>query len=193
MRSILLLTVVAAATIWIAVRQLPTSSADAQPQVAHNQEVQSVSIDGRGLPLSALRDVLGTRRGQQLDASRLVQDRAALEATLEAGGYLAARVEPAAVNFAPSGGAYVTFQISQGPLFKLRSVTVRGAGVKDPAARDASVVTLIAGDDAIPARIESARQSLADQLSRRGKPTSVTVALHTDERAAAVDVELVAR
>lgn len=193
MRSLLLLTASAAATTWIAAATasswLPGSQAVAGPSISHTGQVQSVSLDGgRGLPLAALRDVLATHRGDQLDANRLVQDRSALEAELSARGYLAARVEPAIVTFAPAGGAYITFQISAGQVFKLRDVSVRGASPKE-----ASVVTLTSGDDALANRIERARQTLADNLGHRGKAASVTVALHTDEAASAVDVELISR
>ena len=188
MKSLLLLTAAVAATAWVAGRHLP-GKAEAEPMISHTQEVQSVSLDGgRGLPLAALRDVLSTHRGDQLDANQLVQDRAALEGELEARGYLAARVEPAVVTFAASGGAYITFSITAGPIYKLRTVTVKGASVKDQ-----SVVTLTAGDDAIASRIERARQTLADNLGRRGKPANVTVALRTDAAAAAVDVDLVSK
>lgn len=194
MRSVLLLTAVVAVSTWVAVATssswLPSSQAEAQPSPAHGeQQVQSVALDGgRGLPLAALRDVLATHRGDRLDANRLVQDRSALEAELASRGYLAARVEPAVVTFAPSGGAYITFQISSGRVFKLGAVTVRGASTKE-----AAVVTLSTGDDALATRIERARQTLADNLGRRGKPANVTVALHPDEAAATVDVELVSR
>jgi outer membrane protein assembly factor BamA len=187
-KSLLVLTAAVAATAWVAVRHLP-GEAQAEPMLSHTQEVQSVSLDGgRGLPLAALRDVLSTHRGDQLDASQLVLDRAALEGELESRGYLAARVEPALVTFAPSGGAYITFRITPGPVYKLRSITVKGASPKDT-----SVVTLIAGDDAVASRIERARQVLADTLGRRGKPASVTIALHPDAAQAAVDVELVSK
>lgn len=181
----------AAAGAWATARH-QASGADAGPMAAaaeHQREIQSVSLDGgRGLPVSALRDCLSTHPGEQLDAGKLVQDRAMLEQELEARGYLAARVEPAIVTFRPSGGAYVTFPIDAGPVFKLRSVTVEGAPIKD-----ASVVTLIAGDDAVASRIERARATLADALGRRGKPASVSVSLTTDPAAAAVDLALLAK
>ena len=181
MRSIILVLGLAVAAAGCA------SQAAAESAITRTQEVQSVALDGEALPLAALRDVLSTHRGDQLDADRLVRDRSALERELEGRGYLSARVEPAVVTFAPTGGAYITFQITAGRVFKLRSVTVQGIR----AAKDASVVTIATGDDALASRIESARQTLADNLGRRGKPASVTVALHTDEAAAAVDVELV--
>lgn len=149
------------------------------------QQIQSVSIDGRALPLAALRSVLSTQPGATLDAARLESDRVALKAELAARGHLAAHVDPAAVTYGSSGGAFVTFQVSKGPVFKLRSVTVTGASE-----RDAGVVTLSAGDDAIADRIERARLQLADSLSSRGKPSQVTVTTRADLAAGVVDVEL---
>jgi len=157
----------------------------AQPLAIPPQQIQSVAIDGRALPLAALRAVLSTQPGATLDAAQLEHDRVALEAELAARGHLAATVEPASVTYGSSGGAFVTFQVTKGPVFKLRSVTVTGASE-----RDAGVVTLTAGDDAIADRIERARQALAETLARRGKASQVTVALRTDEAAGVVDVEL---
>ena len=149
------------------------------------QQIQSVSIDGRALPLAALRSVLTTKPGAALDAGRLEKDRLALESELAALGHLAAHVDPAAVTYGSSGGVFVTFQVTKGPVFKLRAVTVIGASE-----REAGVVTLSAGDDAIAGRIERARQQLAESLSRRGKPSEVTVATRTDLAAGVLDVEL---
>ena len=87
--------------------------------------------------------------------------------------------------YGPTGGAFVTFLVTKGPVFRLRSVTLNGA-----TERDAGVVTLTAGDDASADRIERARQALADTLVRRGKPSQVSVTLHTDQAAGVVDVEL---
>lgn len=149
------------------------------------QQIQSVSIDGRALPLAALRSVLTTKPGAALDAGRLEKDRLALESELAALGHLAAHVDPAAVTYGSSGGVFVTFQVTKGPVFKLRAVTVIGASE-----REAGVVTLSAGDDAIAGRIERARQQLAESLTRRGKPSEVTVATRTDLAAGVLDVEL---
>ncbi|MBA3452160.1 MAG: hypothetical protein H0T42_03565 [Deltaproteobacteria bacterium] len=157
----------------------------AQPALLPPQLIQSVSIDGRALPLAALRSVLATRPGLTLDAARLEQDRLALGAELAARGHLAATVEPASVIYGPAGGAFVTFQVTKGPVFKLRSVTVIGANE-----RDAGVVTLSAGDDAIADRIERARHALDETLLRRGKASRVTVATRADLAAGVVDVEL---
>jgi outer membrane protein assembly factor BamA len=102
-------------------------------------------------------------------------------------GYLAARVDPAVVTFDAAGAAYVTFEIEQGPLFYVRSVEVTGPG------KDAAVVTLSPGDDAMRARIDRARQALTDGLARRGKPADVELSVRTDLAAAAVDVVLATR
>lgn len=185
MRSVLLLLAIAVAGGWAVIRHLPHSEAQVARPGVRTQEVQSVAVDGRGLPVHALRALLTTRAGDLLDGNRLEQDRIALEGELAARGYLAAVVEPADVTFGPAGGAFVTFSITQGPVFKLRSVTVTGA-----TEREHGVLTIAAGDDAIADRIERARQNLADHLSSRGQAREVTVALRTDRAANAVDVEL---
>lgn len=188
MRSILVLTAVVAGGGAVAAYALPTRDAAAQARTApgRTQEIQSVSIDGRSLPLAALRAVLTTRPGAQLDAAQLEHDRGAIEAELASRGYLSARVDPAIVTFAPSGGAFVTFQVMQGPVFHFRSIKVVGASEKD-----AGVVTISAGEEANPGRIERARQQLASNLMRHGsKPRQVVVSTHSDATQASVDVEL---
>lgn len=175
---------------WATFRQLPTTTASADgvaPPPARLQEVRSVSLDGHKLPLARLREVLATRPGDQLDTARLERDRDAMEHQLADLGYLAARVEPAVITFDAGGAAYVTFEVDQGKLFHLRNVEVSGAG------KDAAVVTLAAGDDAIRHRIEHARDALAEALARRGKPASVQLSVRTDLAAAAVDVALATR
>jgi outer membrane protein assembly factor BamA len=102
-------------------------------------------------------------------------------------GYLGARVAPAVVTFDAAGAAYVTFAVDQGPMFHLRNIEVSGAG------KDATVVTLAPGDDALRSRIERARGELADALARRGRPARVELSIHTDVAAAAVDVVLATR
>ena len=164
------------------------AEAEATVAVAVTQQIESVALDGgRGLPLAALRAVLATHRGEQLDANRLVTDRSALEAALAQRGYLEARVEPATVTFSSSGGAYITFSIAAGRVYRFGAVTVKGASPKD------AVVTLTTGDDALAERIERARQTLADNLERHGKPANVSVALRPDRSAGTVDVELTSR
>ncbi len=176
---------------WATLRHLPNISANAEAAVdrpiARLQEVRSIALDGHRLQSSRLRDVLETRPGQQLDSARLERDRDAMERELAGLGYLAARVEPGVVTFDAAGAAYVTFEIDQGKLFHLRNVSVTGPG------KDTAVVTLAPGDDAVRARIDHARQALADGLARRGKPATVELSVHTDLAAAAVDVVLATR
>jgi len=187
MRPVLALVVVAAIAAYAIVRHAPEGSAEAEPTPLRAQEIQSISLDGRGLPMAVLRDVLTTHAGELLDAQRLEHDRTAIQAALEARGYLAARVQPATVTFAPTGGAYVMFSIDQGAPFHLRNVTLTGASERDV------VLTIASGDLAVSERIERARQAVADSLPLRATKTTVTVKLHTDVAASAVDVELVVR
>lgn len=190
MRAFALLTAVVILAGWAVIRH-PKTSANAEAAVnrpvARQQEVRSVSFDGHQLALSRLRDVIETRPGAQLDTDRLARDRDAMERELADLGYLAARVEPAVVTFDAAGAAYVTFEIDQGKLFHLRNVLVTGPG------KDAMIATLSAGDDAVRARIERARQTLADGLVRRGKRAPVELSIHTDLAAAAVDVVFATR
>jgi hypothetical protein len=185
MRSVLLLVLLAAAGTWVGVQEVPATAEAAQPSLVPVQQIQSVAIDGRGLPLAALRAVLTSHPGDLIDGARLERDRLALEAELAARGHLAARVEPATITYGTDGGAFVMYQIDKGPVFRLRSVTVAGA-----TAREAGVVTLRVGDDALASRIEGARQTLAETLSHRGKATQVTATVQTDAAAGLVDVEL---
>jgi outer membrane protein assembly factor BamA len=190
-RSLAIFMAVVIVAAWAMLRHLPNTSANAEAAVdrpiARLQEVRSIALDGRRLLSSRLRDVLETRPGQQLDSARLERDRDAMERELAGLGYLAARVEPGVVTFDAAGAAYVTFEIDQGKLFHLRNVLVTGPG------KGAAVVTLAPGDDAVRARIDHARQALADGLARRGKPASVELSVHTDLAAAAVDVVLATR
>lgn len=161
------------------------ASAEARRPIAHLQEVRSVSLDGRALPLARLRDVIQTRPGEPLDLSRLDLDRKAMLRALASLGYLGARVEPASVTYDATGAAYVSFEIDQGPVFHVRRVTTRGAGN--------AIITLAAGDTALPSRFEAARAALADALThytRHAAPASVELSVHTDPAAAAVDIDL---
>ena len=186
MRSILVMTAVVVGGAWLAARYLTASEAVAQPSIVRSQEIQSVAIEGRTLPLAALRAVLTTRPGELLDAQRLEHDRGALEAELATRGYLSARVDPAIVTFGASGGAFVSFQIMQGPVFHFRTISVVGA-----TDRETGVVTISAGEEANPSRIERARQQLIANLARHGsKARQVVVSTHSDAAQASVDVEL---
>ncbi|HMG53899.1 MAG TPA: POTRA domain-containing protein [Kofleriaceae bacterium] len=191
MRWIAIITAIAIVAAWAVFRVLPNSAATAEAAVdrpvARLQEVRSISLDGHRLPLSRLREVLATHPGDHLDRPRLELDRGAMERELANLGYLAAHVAPAVVTFDPAGAAYVTFEIDQGKLFHLRNVEVTGAG------RDAVVVTLTAGDDAVRDRIEHARAAMADGLARRGKSPAVELSVRTDLAAAAVDLVFATR
>jgi outer membrane protein assembly factor BamA len=185
-RSLLVLLALAAAGAWGVIRHLPESEAQAEVQtVARSQEIQSVSLDGRNLPLAALRDVLTTKAGSLIDLDALARDRSVLEETLVARGYLAAHVADARVTFGVGGASFVTFAIEQGPMFHIRDVRVSGASNLD-----AGVVTLGAGEPADASRMTLARQALEARLKVRSKHSSVVTKLAPDLRAAVVDVEL---
>ncbi len=186
MRSLLVLTALAGVAAYGVVRSLPEGEAAADVgRVARPQEIESVALEGRGLPVAALRAVVTTRTGDVLDRTKLDHDRDALEAALVARGYLDAKVQPAHVDLDASGGALVTFAITQGPLFHVRSVELTGAGE-----RDAGVVTLAEGEVARADHIAQAHDALADRLAARGKRRSVSVRLVPDHAAATVDVQL---
>ncbi len=188
------LAAVAVAGTWVAARHLPQGEAHAESveKQVRTQEVQSVSIDTpasrrdeRRLPISELRMLLTTKPGELLDVQKLETDRMAIEATLVARGFLAARVAPASVTFAKNGGAYVVFDVERGPMYRLRSIRVTG-----PGEADAGVVTLSAGDDAVRSRIERARQTLAETITHRSTKSRVELRLHEDRATASLDVEL---
>jgi hypothetical protein len=205
-RAFVIVTALAILAAWAMLRRLPNLTTNAEAAVnrpvARLQEVRSVSLDGKQLPEARLREVLATHAGDLLDATRLEHDREAMEQRLAELGYLAARVEPAAVTYDRAGAAYVTFAITQGKQFHLRNVEVTGAG------RGAVVVTLTPGDLAVRDRIESARDALSDALERREQraepgvrrprgepapPLSVELSVHTDLAAGAVDVTFATR
>lgn len=159
-------------------------------KAVRTQEVQSVSIDTpykprdeRRIPIAELRSLLTTKPGELLDEQALAADRKAIQSALVARGYLTAHVDEAEVTFTKNGGAYVVFDVARGPMYRFRTITVTG-----PGAKDADVVTIATGDEALPSRIERAKQTLAD-ASR----LSVEVVLHEDEKTASVDVELQTR
>jgi hypothetical protein len=194
MRTLVLVTALATVGSGLAIRHFP-EEAQAAPAPASvtgpasdASAVRGIALDGgRNLPSAALRAVVSTKVGDLLDAPRLERDRVAIEAELEARGYLAAKVAPASVTHGRRGGAYVVFDVEPGPMFHLRSVTVTG-----PGQRDAGVVRLAAGDEASRDRIQRARQALADSLARRGGK-QVELRVTTDEAAAALDLELATR
>lgn len=170
----------------VAIWQVTIDGSKAEPaRTADRQEILSISLDGRGLPMASLRELLSTHAGETVDTVKLAHDRDALQASLEARGYLAAKVQPAKITY--DDGAFVTFAIDQGPLFRVRGVTVSGATEKD-----AGVVTIGVGEIATADRIRIARESLVERLGLRGKQATVTAKVHTDTSAAVVDIELAA-
>jgi len=188
MRPLLVLIVLAAVAAGVLVHELPEGEAKADTQVLRAQEIQNIAFDGRSLPVMAMRQILASRPGDLLDSAKLERDRASLQAFLEARGFLAARVDVPSVTFAPNGGAYVSFAIAQGPMFHVRNVRLVGASDQD------GVVTISPGDDASAERIERARQALVSSLPLKAhKQATVTLKMHTDLAASAVDVELIAR
>jgi outer membrane protein assembly factor BamA len=185
-RSFVLLTALAIAAGWVGIRHLPARAEADIVRPAPSREVQSISFDGRALPLATLRDALATKQGDIVDAEKLASDRESMIAALAARGYLAAQVGPARI-VQTDRGAFVTFTVEPGPQFRVRSVSVAGA-----TQLEAGVVTLAAGEIVDGHRIERAREALADRLAARGKRRDVLVHLSTDDDRALVDIELVA-
>ncbi len=183
MRALLLCLGLAGLTAVVGIRHQP-QPAEAQ-RASRPNEIQSISLDGRALP--SLRPVLSLRAGDRYDAAKAAQDRAALEAALVDRGYLIAKVDSPQVTYDANGGVFVTYAITQGPLFHVRSVTVTGA-----TETVAGVVTLAAGEVVAADRIKQARLALAERMAIRGKPASVVAKVIPDESAAVADVELAA-
>jgi len=185
-RSVLLLLVLAVAGTWAVSRHLPESEAQAEAiTVARPQEIQSVSLDGRNLPLAALRDVLLTKPGDLINLETLARDRSVREETLVERGYLAAHFAVARVTFGNGRATYVTFPIEPGPMFHIRNVSITGASELD-----AGVVTLGSGETADASRLTLARQALQARLEVRSKHSLVVTKLAPDLAAGVVDVEL---
>jgi Surface antigen variable number repeat len=194
-RSIFVLTVGVAVLGWVFIRQLPENEADADTSRASRpQEIQSVALDGHSLPMAQLREELSTHAGELIDGAKLRHDRTKLEHVLVGAGYLSAHVEPAQVMFDAGGGAFVTFAIAQGRLFHVRSVEITGASE-----RDAGIVTIVPGEVVDAARIERARDAMAERLAVRARLAghaalgTVAVKLAPDEATASVDVVFAAQ
>lgn len=189
MRVLVFLTALAIVTIYLGLEYRPVQALAETSRVTRPREIQSVAIDGRGLSMMSLRQLLETRVGDVVDSAKLARDRAALEEALKASGYLAAQVRDAQIVLGDDGAAFVTFSVVQGAQFRVRSVNVRGAS-----ALDAGVVTLAPGEIVMADRIAHARDALAERLAARGgKASDVVVNLRRDQRSPFVDVELVAR
>jgi len=188
MRSFVVFVAVVIAAGWVGIRHLPRTAEAEAARVARTQEVESVALDGRGLPaVAALRQAVSTQVGAVVDPAQLASDRAALEAALVTRGYLAAHVAPAKVTRDEDGGAFITFAIEQGRQFRVRSVKLAGA-----TQAEAGVVTLRAGEVVMSDRIERARAALAARLAARGKRRDVAAHVVPDLSAGVVDIELVA-
>ena len=183
MRSLLVCLALAGASAVVGIRHRP-QPADAA-RASRPLEIQSISLDGRALP--SLRGVMSLEAGDRYDAAKAAQDRAALEAALVERGYLIAKVDFPQVTYDASGAVFLTYAITQGPLFHVRSVTVTGT-----TETMAGVVTLAAGEVVAADRIAQARLAMAERMAVRGKPASVVAKVVPDESAAVADVELAA-
>ena len=189
MRAVLLILAILLVGGWVGIRHLPDDAlADPVAQDIRPQEVRSVALDGqRGLPLAELRHVLETRAGALIDLATVQRDRQAMTSVLVGRGYLTARVDEPRVTFGGDGAVYVTFPITQGPLFRIRAVTVEGAS-----ANEVGVVTIGTGEVADADRIALARRAVETRLHVRGKQSTLEAALTVDTAAAVVDLKLTA-
>lgn len=179
---------------WLAAHELPRGEAHAGSVLedpVRTQEIVSVSIDTpssprdeRRIPIQELRALLATKPGELLDEQKLATDRRAIQGALVARGFLAATVAPASVTFRKNGGAFVVFDVDRGPLYRLGEVTVTGPGSTD-------LVTIATGDEAVRARLDRARQTLAEAVAHR--KLTVEMKLREDRASATVDVDLITR
>ena len=151
-------------------------------------EIASISIEGRGVPANTLRESLASKPGTLLDDALLAQDRETLRSALVAQGYLAATVAAPHITYDRRGAAFVSFAVTRGPLYHVRSVELAGA-----TAKDAGIVTIVPGDPVEADHIARARQAVAARLAARGKHLDLAVQLHPDDATATVDVVLDAK
>jgi hypothetical protein len=184
-RSLLLLTLLTAIAAVLVVQSLPEGDASAGGIPHHTKRVESITIDGRGLPLSRMRAALETAIGSDIDTQTLARDRAALEDVLASRGYLSGRVASPVVTYGPSGGVYVVFDVERGPLYHVRSITLAGPGWGD-----AGVVTLVPGDEALPDRLDYVRRTAEHTLANHGMDAAIELSVRHDAFAHLVDVTL---
>jgi outer membrane protein assembly factor BamA len=151
-------------------------------------EIASISIEGRGVPAPELRELLASKPGTLLDDSLLAKDRESLHTALVTRGYLAATVGAPHITYDQRGAAFVSFAITRGPLYHVRSVELTGASE-----RDAGIVTIAPGEPADMDHITRAQQAIETRLTARGKHLEVATRLHTDDHTATVDVVLAAK
>ena len=188
MRSLLLLAPLLAAAAWGIVHLQPGEAAAAEPvHQDHRGQIESVALEGRGLDMPELRQVVASKAGNRLDDGTLARDREALRDALVRHGYLAAAVGDT-ITYDGDGGAFVTFSIARGALYHVRSIAVAGA-----TAEEAGVVTIATGDALDADRLARARTALADRLASRGKVRDVRIEMRTDDHTATADVTLDAK
>jgi outer membrane protein assembly factor BamA len=147
--------------------------------------VASVRFEGDNLPLAALDRALTTRVGAPLRQEDLSRDRAALVATLQARGHLAAEVT--GVRVAWAGGAHVVFTVAAGGVYQVASVHVEGTQTRR-FAELAAVPTLLAGQPWHPDRAAANVALLRDWLAERGVKADVTARRVVDHVQHTVDV-----
>lgn len=144
------------------------------------QTVQSIRISG--LHATSFAD-LQTRAGSPLDRAALDADRLAIVRSLAAEGYLDAGVEEPRIR-AVAGGLAIELPVVTGARYVVRDVRVEGKQAR----RLADVPTLLAGQDAIAARIDGNVSLLRTFLADRGIRAGVGVHLEVDRAMQVVDV-----
>jgi outer membrane protein assembly factor BamA len=145
---------------------------------------------GETLPVAALERALTTRVGRPLREEDLARDRAALVATLQARGHLAAEVTD--VSIAWADGAHVVFNVAAGGVYQVASVEVEGAHTRR-FAELAEVPTLLAGQPWHPDRAAANVTLLRDWLAERNVKADVTARRVVDHIQHTVDVTFVVR
>lgn len=157
---------------------------------ADPRAVVSVRVEGELLPVAALERVLATRVGNTLREDDLTRDRAAIVATLQARGHLAAEVQD--VRIVWSGGAHVVFHVAAGGVYQVARVRVEGKPTRRFADL-ARVPTLLAGQPWHPDRAAANVTLLRDWLAQRGVKADVTARRVVDHVQHTVDVTFVVR
>lgn len=152
--------------------------------------VASIRFAGDSLPVAALERAIDTRVGAPLSEDDLAHDRAALVATLQARGHLAAEVTDVRVDW--SHGAHVTFEIRAGGIYRVDAVRVEGAHTRR-FAELAAVPTLLAGQPWHPDRAAANVTLLRDWLAQRHVKADVTARRVVDHDLHTVDVTFVVR
>jgi outer membrane protein assembly factor BamA len=152
--------------------------------------VASIRFEGENLPLAALERALTLEVGAPLREDDVAHDRAALVATLQARGHLAAEVTGVRVTWAD--GAHVVFEVAAGGVYQVASVRVEGAYTRR-FAELAAVPTLLAGQPWHPDRAAANVTLLRDWLAQRHVKADVTARRVVDHVRHTVDVTFVVR